>query len=133
MMARAGNTAAPRIKAEVSTTAASLFVLRKRSPSFALSAALLYTLRMIPPVRYRAGFCGRRPSQAAASCGEAHELGRTRQVEHRVVQDAAAGGAIFLRAPLVGVMADAVLRADEDHAHRTEVRKLHPVVPGTAG
>jgi hypothetical protein len=42
LMARAGNATDPRIKAEVSVAAESLFVLRKGSPSFDFRCATLY-------------------------------------------------------------------------------------------
>ena len=59
-------------------------------------------------------------------------LASNRQIEHCPIQDVGAGGAIFLRAPFVGVVADAVSGSHEDHAHRAEVSKLHAVVPRAA-
>ena len=55
------------------------------------------------------------------------------KVERCMVEDVRPGRAIFFRAPLVGVVAHAVLGADEDHTHRAQPYELHPVVGGAAG
>src|SRR5215216_6342375 len=70
------------------------------------------------------------PASVRDEHGEVHELCSVHQIEHRVVQDVSSGGAIFLGTPFVGAVADAVPGADEDHAHRKETRKLHPIMAG---
>src|SRR5215210_712249 len=58
--------------------------------------------------------------------------GLVRQLEQRPVEDFYAGSAVLLRAVLGGVVAEAVFGADEDHADGTQLREVHPIVPGAA-
>src|SRR5215210_7261676 len=54
------------------------------------------------------------------------------QVERGVVEDVRPCRAVFLRTPLLGAVAYALLRANEDHAYGAQAYELHPIVRGAA-